>query len=240
MSLQLSNHDSWLSTTHDFNFGNNFTWMMWIKFPSDFAAGAYRFLHASGNTVTRTLLTGNDATKITEDCGGGTYGSGASSLSSGVWYHFAVRRTGASALTVIRDATVTELTDTYTTTSDVNTSLFIGGYTTGLSSAATITQCRLWATDLSDAEILAEKNSATPVKSGIAHNWPLANGTDTSEPVGSWTLTLSGTATTGADDPSQGGTDGTVTLPGALLATGAMPIPDVLIPGRITAFRIFS
>jgi hypothetical protein len=44
----------------------------------------------------------------------------------------------------------------------------------------------------------------------------------------------------GASLMPSSGTDGTVTLPGALLATGAMPIPDVLIPGRITAFRIFS
>lgn len=60
-----------------------------------------------------------------------------------------------------------------------------------------IAYVRVWDAQLSDAELLDERDSATPVRtSGLRMDWPLANNTDTGDDSGNgYDLTFGGTLT---------------------------------------------
>jgi hypothetical protein len=82
---------------------------------------------------------------------------------------------------------------------------------------------RVWDTNLSDAELLSEMASATPVKTAnLRANWRLETGTDLTSTVNSYALTKTGTVNTGSTEPTDiaGSPDRTDALSGSALTGG--------------------
>jgi hypothetical protein len=186
-------------SSFDFHVAN--TLMMWVKLRSDWngSDGIVPFWDALGNQIS----TASTPPKISIGRGG-VWANSTTSVVAGTWFHIAVRRVNATTWNVVLNG-VNEATNAFDVSGDGASSYCVLAAVAN-AAGTTITQLRLWTTNLSDAEIAAEKASATLVKTASIYGcWPMATGTDFSDTSGNGrTLTKDGTPTTGSDDPTQG------------------------------------
>jgi hypothetical protein len=199
--MKFPNSGDYASATQTFNFMNTLgTLTVWLKAPTTTTAA----LAEITGTFTQYLYVaypGTGDVSYVDGTGFVNYGSGGFSTST--WIHVALRRSSNTVLNIMINGSTTG-TDAVDHSSDTSGVVELGSLS--VASGASLCQCRMWNTNLSDAEITTEMNSATHVKTAnLFADWPMANGTDTSDASGNgYTLTLNGTPTTDSGNPSQG------------------------------------
>jgi hypothetical protein len=210
-------------------------------------------IHASGSTILTWASSGDGTGGPNYFTGGGTV-TNSEGLPVGEWRNVAVTCTGTSAQSLVRNPGFSTEVDSGTVSSSgTPTQLAIGGRGGGDTSEwwnGRIVYFRVWTAVLSQSEIEAEWDSATPVRtSGLWADWPLTVHTDLTDHSGNGRdLTAGSTAVTTEADPTlpDAGTTGelaasiplqTVSLPGEVIVGGAVavsiPLQTLALPGDV-------
>lgn len=188
-------------TTGLIDYNSNFTVMWWGKISVDTNA-LTTMLSINDNSVTDFDLAGHNSngttTRLVVRVASNITIVTGSNLTAGTLYHFAMRRTSSTNLELLVDGVVD-----VTNTRNVGARTAVGGMHfgdqvgTGTPFNGTEEAIRGYSTDLSDAEIVTESGSATPVRTtNLVNDVPATSdaladtGTD---------LTESGTITYEAD-----------------------------------------
>ena len=215
MSISLNGSDSnYLSLSGGLGIQGNQdrSFCCWAK-PAN--TNAYKQLWriaANDSSSRESMFFYSDATILPSGSSGA--GSSMRTYSADVWYFVYARNSGSnnansrygSAASGLDD--VTDLADSdYACPSSAATDFAqfrIGNHSaTSAPWNGEICCFRVWTAQLSAAEMYAECKSATPVRtSNLLMNWRLANNSDLSSTVNSYTLTAVGTVSTGSTEPS--------------------------------------
>jgi len=131
--------------------------------------------------------------------------AGTTVLSAGTWYHvaFTISSSGTALKAYLNGNLEIDFTDNYP--SLAQTDIWVGrNGQWGNDLHGSITQCRTWTTELTQAEVQAEKASTVLVKTASAFSdWSLLTFDDTADDSGnSHPLTANGTPTTDSDNPT--------------------------------------
>jgi len=211
--------DYLLRTANILDYNAAYTIMGWFKYPASPAGpNGIASLTNTAGTLNDFVYHDVNVLKLNID---GTPTSGTT-LSSDIWYHFALVRSSTTLITFYLDG-VSDITDTQNISGRAaNTRETVGGALALYDLNGDLAYVKAWSTNLSVAEIQQEMNVIRPVKTDNLHLWtPIFAGERTKDYSGNgYDWTENGTIVNAAAPPVSYGAEINI-IPFAAAAVGA-------------------
>jgi len=223
--------DSLTRTTNLIDYNSAYTFMMWMYIATDLSAnGTAASINNTGDNFDSFGVTSSLATRlVTRDGGGSVDSVTGSTLSTGVWNHFAMVRHALNDIDLVLNGVVDATSTVDRTGRSSSTQEIVGSQTGGVARvSARVHAIKEYSTDKTLTEILTEMTATRPISLGSLLNFteilPGATGRTRARNGVNWTE--NGTLTDEAPPPIGFGNSG-ILIP-AIAAAPSSSIPVIM------------